>query len=251
MHTCCWAWQEPFVTQNSKQVQWKMQARAFCCRAVILTLGLFSESFHHRGGEAVQSFPAHPFCRAPSGSGPPAVSGRGLDPVQVQGAGRASETQGQLQSEIVGNAGERWLLNTRGHGAISAQRAAAPTSAHRCWFWCIFSGIRRSWRLEPPSAQHAMLTLHRQISVCHIQSISSGVIFLWCSRYFRWFLGQRPWFCTWLELFCFHRCSDFCRTEHFLRHTPLKPAGLYAGFLVSFFKAHFWHYDYKYYFVIL
>lgn len=66
-------------------------------RAVILTLGLFSESFHHWGREAVQSFPAQPFCRAPSGSGPPAVPGRGLDPVQVQGAGRASETQGHLQ----------------------------------------------------------------------------------------------------------------------------------------------------------
>lgn len=66
-------------------------------RAVILTPGLFSESIHHWGREAVQSFPAQPFCRAPSGSGPPAVPGRGLDPVQVQGAGRASETQRHLQ----------------------------------------------------------------------------------------------------------------------------------------------------------
>lgn len=61
------------------------------------TLGLFSESFHHWGREAVQSFPAQPFCRAPSGFGPPTVPGRGLDPVQVQSAGRASETQGHLQ----------------------------------------------------------------------------------------------------------------------------------------------------------
>lgn len=66
-------------------------------RAVVLTVGLFSESFHHWGREAVQSFPAHPLCRAPSGPGPPAVPGRGLDPVQGEGVGRGPETQRQLQ----------------------------------------------------------------------------------------------------------------------------------------------------------
>lgn len=44
-------------------------------RAVVLTMRLFSESFHHWGREAVQSFPTQPFSRAPSGPGSPAVPG--------------------------------------------------------------------------------------------------------------------------------------------------------------------------------
>lgn len=68
-----------------------------CSSALVLTVGLFSESFHHWGREAVQSFPAHPLCRAPSGPGPQAVPGRGLDPVQGEGVGRGPETQRQLQ----------------------------------------------------------------------------------------------------------------------------------------------------------
>lgn len=61
----------------------------------------FSESLHDRRGKAVQSFPAQPLCRAPSGPGPPAVPGRRLDPVQGSGAGGAAKTQRPLQQEIV------------------------------------------------------------------------------------------------------------------------------------------------------
>lgn len=66
-------------------------------RAVVLTMRLFSESFHHWGREAVQSFPTQPFSRTPSVPGSPAVPGWGLDPVQGEGAWRATETQGPLQ----------------------------------------------------------------------------------------------------------------------------------------------------------
>lgn len=42
---------------------------------VVLTMCLFSESFHHWGREAVQSFPTQPFSRTPSGPGSPADPG--------------------------------------------------------------------------------------------------------------------------------------------------------------------------------
>lgn len=66
-----------------------------------LTCTSFSESFHYRGREAVQSFPAQPCCGAPSGAGPPAVPGRRLDPVSGSGSGGAAKTQRSLQQEIV------------------------------------------------------------------------------------------------------------------------------------------------------
>lgn len=92
-------------------------------RAVVLTVGLFSESFHHWGREAIQSFPAHPLCRAPPGPGPAAVPGRGLDPVQGEGVGRGPETQRQLQQEC------NWKETALEHcGAISAQREVLGTS---------------------------------------------------------------------------------------------------------------------------
>lgn len=68
---------------------------------LFLSCTSLSEPLHHRGGEAVQPFPPQPLCRAPSGSGHPAVPGRRLDPVQGAGLRGATETERPLQQEVV------------------------------------------------------------------------------------------------------------------------------------------------------
>lgn len=77
-----------------------VQSRAFEVGCV-LTCSLFPVSLHDWRREAVQSFPAQPLCRAPPGSGCPAIPGRRLDPVQGKGAGGTAKTQRPLQQEIV------------------------------------------------------------------------------------------------------------------------------------------------------
>ena len=71
-----------------------------CTSILMRVVFLFSVSLHYRGGEAVQPLPAQPLPWSPSGPGPPAAPGRGLDPVQGSGSGGAAETQRPLQQEV-------------------------------------------------------------------------------------------------------------------------------------------------------
>lgn len=102
--------------------------------------------------------------------------------------------------------------------------------------------------------RNTVLTLHRQISVCHIQSISSGVIF--CDA-----PGTSD--DSWVKdhgsahdknCFCFHRCSDFCRTEHFFKAHAFKASWVVCWFLGVFFLKHIFDLIImikNYYFVII
>lgn len=101
-------------------------------KSFFLTCTSFAESLYYQGREAVQSFPAQPLRWAPSGPRPPAVPGRGLDPVQGSGAGGAAETQRPLQQEVTQQARTE-PQGTQQWARWKVVRSAGVVIKHKSW----------------------------------------------------------------------------------------------------------------------